>query len=170
MRPGRMLFSGLILLYLLAYLRGTALLVVLAMAAVGLLWRTRHGRAPAAAGAWAGWDANNRSVTEPLTAEVVEPDGGWPPTTTVVQGVPEPVLADHPSGFAVLVELRDRAGRQAMLQLEAAHPGDVDLERLVHQALSQAAGRAGWQLQRWQPVTDDLFASAGWDGAEGWDQ
>ena len=81
---------------------------------------------------------------------------------TLVHGVPEPV-ADQPVGFAALVTLGDRAGRQAMLQIEATYPAEADLEELVRQALGQAARRGGWQLQRWQPVTDAAF---GPDGSE----
>ena len=40
MRPGRVLFGGLVLLYLLAYLRGTALLVAVAATVGLLLWRS----------------------------------------------------------------------------------------------------------------------------------
>jgi hypothetical protein len=85
-----------------------------------------------------------------------------------VHGMPQPLAARQPAGFAALVELRDAAGRQAMLQVEAAYPAEVDVERLVRQALTQAARRAGWQVERWQPVTDAAFAPAGWEGAGGW--
>jgi hypothetical protein len=86
--------------------------------------------------------------------------GGWPVPPLVVQGVPEPADA-QPVGFAALVTLGDRAGRQAMLQIEAAYPAEVDLEELVRQALGQAARRGGWQVERWQPVTDAVLPPTG---------
>jgi hypothetical protein len=169
-RPGRVLFGGLAVLYLLAYLRGSALLLAATAAAVWLLWRAlRAGGRTAGAGTGRepGWIVDDgRAATERLAAEVPETDR-WQLAPTVVHGVPEPLAADRPAGFAALMELRDHAGRQAMLQVEAAHPADVDLDRLVRQALTQAARRAGWHVQRWQPVTDDVFAPA-WDQAEGW--
>ena len=169
MRPGRVLLGGLALLYLLAYLRGTALLVAATAATGWLLWRGRRAsRQPIVGGAghhpgWVVDDAN--TATAPLAAEVVEA-GRWQLTPTVAQGLP----GAQPDGFTALVELRDHAGRQAMLQVEAAHPADVDLERLVRQALTQAARRAGWQVERWQQVTDADLAPAGWDQAEEWAQ
>ena len=100
-------------------------------------------------------------VTRPLAADVWDA-GGWRMAPTLVHGAPEPA-ADQPVRFAALVTLGDRAGRQAMLQIEAAYPAEVDLEELVRQALGQAARRGGWQLQRWQPVTDAAFVP---DGSE----
>jgi hypothetical protein len=168
-RPGRVLFGGLAVLYLLAYLRGSALLLAATAAAVWLLWRALRagGRTVGdGAGQERGWIVDaGRAVTERLAAEAPDTEP-WQLAPTVVYGVPEPLVADRPGGFAVLVELRDGAGRQAMLQVEAAHPADVDLDRLVRQALTQAARRAGWHVQRWQPITDDVFAPA-WDQAEG---
>jgi hypothetical protein len=93
--------------------------------------------------------------------------GGWPVPPIVVSGVPEPAV-DQPVGFAALVELRDHAGRQAMLQIEAAHPVEVDLEGLVRQALGQAARRGGWQVERWQPVTDAAFPPTGSEQVGEW--
>jgi len=84
--------------------------------------------------------------------------------------VPEPRVAGQPAGFAALVELRDHAGRQAMLQVEAAYPAEVELEQLVRQALTQAGRRAGWQLQRWRPVTDASFPPANGTQVGGWGQ
>jgi hypothetical protein len=86
---------------------------------------------------------------------------------TVVHGVPE-LAADQPVGFAALVTLGDHAGRQAMLQIEAAHPAEIDLEGLVRQALGQAARRGGWQVERWQPVTDAAVTPAGWEQVGEW--
>jgi hypothetical protein len=168
-RPGRMLFGGLAVLYLLAYLRDSALLLAATAAAVWLLWRALRagGRTAGDRGRERGWIIDDGRATERLAAEVPDTEP-WQLVPTVVHGMPEPLAADRPGSFAVLVELRDHAGRQAMLQVEAAHPADVDLDRLVRQALTQAARRAGWQVQRWQPVTDDVFAPAGWDQAEGW--
>ena len=85
----------------------------------------------------------------------------------MVHGVPVPA-ADQPVGFAALVTLRDRSGRQAMLQIEAAHPAEADLEAMVRQALSHAARRGGWQLERWQPVTDAAVTPARSERAGGW--
>jgi hypothetical protein len=157
-RPGRMLFGGLAVLYLLAYLRGTALLVAVT-ATVGLLaWRSRArgaGGRGGGGGASGGprWDVQDGwAATRPLATDVGDA-GGWPVPPIVVSGVPEPA-ADQPVGFTALVALRDHAGRQAMLQIEAAYPAEVDLEGLVRQALGQAARRGGWQVERWQPVTD----------------
>lgn len=162
MRPGRMLFGGLAVLYLLAYLRGTALLVAVT-ATVGLLgWRSRGTRGRSASGASSGprWGVQDgRVATRPLAADVRDA-GGWPMAPTVVHGVPE-LAADQPVGFAALVTLGDHAGRQAMLQIEAAHPAEIDLEGLVRQALGQAARRGGWQVERWQPVTDAAVTPPG---------
>ena len=170
MRPGRVLFGGLALLYLLAYLRGTALLVAVT-ATVGLLgWRSRGTRGRSASGGascgprWGVHDG--RVATRPLATDLRDA-GGWPMAPTVVHGVPEPA-ADQPVGFAALVMLRDRSGRQAMLQIEAAHPAEADLEAMVRQALSHAARRGGWQLERWQPVTDAAVTPAGSEQVEGW--
>jgi hypothetical protein len=168
-RPGRVLFGGLALLYLLAYLRGAALLVAVT-ATVGLLLRSRRtGGRTTGGGAsseprWGGQDG--RVAAGPLAAEVRDA-GGWRMAPTVVYGVPE-LAADQPVGFAALVTLRDHAGRQAMLQVEAAYPAEVDLEALVRQALGQAARRGGWQLERWQPVTDAAGTAAGWEQAGEW--
>ena len=168
MRPGRALFGGLAVLYLLAYLRSSALLLAATAAAVWLLWRARRAGGRTAGDSTPrerGWVVDDDRATERLAAEAPDMDHWLAPT--VVHGIPEPLAADRPAGFAVLVELRDQAGRQAMLQVDAAHPADVDLDRLVRQALTQAARRAGWRVQRWQPVTDDVFAPA-WEQAEGW--
>jgi hypothetical protein len=170
-RPGRVLFGGLAVLYLLAYLRGTALLVAVTATIGLLLWRSRAGGAGgrnAGGGASMGprWGVQDgRVATRPLAADVRDADRWMAPT--VVHGVPESA-ADQPVGFAALVELRDRAGRQAMLQLEAAHPAEADLEELVRQALGQAARRGGWQVQRWQPVTDAAVTPAGWEQVGEW--
>jgi hypothetical protein len=168
-RPGRVLFGGLALVYLLAYLRGAALLVAVA-ATVGLLvWRSRGARGRRSSGGasrgprWGVQDG--RVATRPL-AEVWDA-GGWRMAPTVVHGVPEPA-ADQPVGFAALVTLADHAGRQAMLQIEAAHPAEADLEELVRQALGQAARRGGWQVERWQPVTDAAVTPARSKRAGGW--
>jgi hypothetical protein len=167
-RPGRVLFGGLALLYLLAYLRGTALLVAVT-ATVGLLgWRSRGTRGRSASGASSGprWGVQDgRVATRPLANQVRDADWGMAPT--VVHGVPEPA-ADQPVGFAALVTLGDGAGRQAMLQIEAAHPAEADLEELVRQALGQAARRGGWQVERWQPVTDAAFTPAGSEQGGEW--
>ena len=168
MRPGRVLFGGLALLYLLAYLRGTALLVAVT-ATVGLLgWRSRGARGRITGGSGRGprWGVQDgRVATRPLATEVREADWGMAPT--VVHGVPE-LAADQPVGFAALVTLGDHAGRQAMLQIEAAHPAEIDLEGLVRQALGQAARRGGWQVERWQPVTDAAVTPAGWEQVGEW--
>ena len=121
MRPGRVLFGGLAVLYLLAYLRGTALLV--AVTTVGLLvWRSRGARgrrSSGGAGRGPRWGVQDGWVaTRPLAADVRNA-GDWRMAPTVVHGVPEPA-AGQPVGFAALVTLRDHAGRQAMLQIEAA--------------------------------------------------
>jgi hypothetical protein len=170
MRPGRVLFGGLALLYLLAYLRGTALLVAVT-ATVGLLvWRSRGARGRRSSGGasrgprWGVQDG--RVATRPLAADVRDA-GGWRMAPTVVHGVPE-LAADQPVGFAALVTLGDHAGRQAMLQIEAAHPAEIDLEGLVRQALGQAARRGGWQVERWQPVTDAAVTPAGWEQVGEW--
>ena len=171
MRPGRLLFGGLAVLYLLAYLRGAALLVAVT-ATVGLLvWRSwargAGGRTTGAANRGPRWDVQDgRVATRPLTTDVRDA-GGWRMAPTVVYGVPEPA-ADQPVGFAALVELRDHAGREAILQIEAAYPAEVDLETLVHQALDHAARRGGWQVERWQPVTDAALRPAGWEQVGGW--
>ena len=167
MGPGRVLFGGLVLLYLLAYLRGTALVVAVAATVGVLLWRSRGtGGRTMSGGAssrpsWTPLDG--RVATGPPAAEVVDP-GGWSAPPTVLQGVPEP----RPAGFAALVELRDHAGRQAMLQVEAAYPAEVELEQLVRQALTQAGRRAGWQLEGWRPVTDASFPPANGTQVGGW--
>jgi hypothetical protein len=169
-RPGRMLFGGLAVLYLLAYLRGTALLVAVT-ATVGLLvWRsvgTRGRGTGGGAGRAPRWGVQDGQVlTRPLAAEVWDA-GGWRMAPTVVHGVPEPA-AGQPVGFAALVTLVDRSGRRAMLQIEAAHPAEIDLEGLVRQALGQAARRGGWQMERWQPVSDAAVTPAGWGQVEEW--
>ena len=169
MRPGRMLFGGLAVLYLLAYLRGTALLV--AVTTVGLLvWRSRGARgrrSSGGAGRGPRWGVQDGWVaTRPLAADVRNA-GDWRMAPTVVHGVPEPA-AGQPVGFAALVTLRDHAGRQAMLQIEAAHPAEADLEAMVRQALSQAARRGGWQLERWQPVTDAAVTHPGSEQVGEW--
>ena len=167
MRPGRVLFGGLALLYLLAYLRGPALLVAVT-ATVGLLgWRSRgpHDRGASSGPRWGVHDG--QVATRPLAAEAWDAGGGWRRPATVVHGVPAPV-ADQPVGFAALVTLRDRSGRQAMLQIEGAHPAEADLEGLVRQAIGQAARRGSWQLERWQPVTDAAVRPAGSEQVEGW--
>jgi hypothetical protein len=169
-RPGRMLFGALAVLYLLAYLRGTALLVAVT-ATVGLLgWRSRGTRGRSAGGG-AGraprWGVQDGQVlSRPLAADVWDA-GGWRVAPRVGHGLPEPA-ADQPAGFAVLVTLGDRSGRQAMLQIEAACPAEADLEGLVRQALGQAARRGGWQLERWQPVTDAAVPPAGSEQVQGW--
>jgi hypothetical protein len=169
--PGRVLFGGLAVLYLLAYLRGTALLVALA-ATVGLLvWRSHRGAGGRTTGGGASrgprWGVQDgRRAIRPLAGDVGDA-GGWPVPPTVVYGVPEPTV-DQPVGFAALVELRDHAGRQAMLQIEAAHPAEVDLEELVRQALGQAARRGGWRVERWQPVTDADFPPPGSEQVGEW--
>jgi hypothetical protein len=169
-RPGRMLFGGLAVLYLLAYLRGTALLVAV-IAIVGLLlWRSRGARGRSAGGdasrapRWSVQDS--RVLTRPLVAEAWDA-GGWRMAPTVVHGVPEPA-ADQPARFAALVRLGDRSGRQAMLQIEAAYPAEADLEGLVRQALGQAARRGGWQLEAWQPVTDAAVTPSEWEQVQEW--
>ena len=169
MRPGRLLLGGLAVLYLLAYLRGTALLVAVT-ATVGLLgWRSRGTRGRITgdgSGRGPRWDVQDgRVVTRPLGTEVRDADWGMAPT--VVHGVPAPA-ADQPVGFTALVTLGDRAGRQAMLQIEAAYPAEVDLEGLLRQALGQAARRGGWQVERWQPVTDAAFTPAGFEQVGEW--
>ena len=45
---------------------------------------------------------------------------------------------------------------------------EVDLEGLVRQALGQAARRGGWQVERWQPVTDAAFTPAGSEQVGEW--
>ena len=170
MRPGRILFGGLAVLYLLAYLRGTALLVAVTATVGLLLWRSRGTRGRSAGGGasraprWGVQDG--RVATRPLAADVWNA-GGWRMAPTVVHGVPDPA-ADQPVGFAALVTLRDRSGRQAMLQIEAACPAEADLEGLVRQALGQVARRGGWQMERWQPVTDAAVTPAGWERVEEW--
>jgi hypothetical protein len=169
-RPGRVLFGGLALVYLLAYLRGAALLVAMA-ATVGLLvWRSRAtGGRPisAAASRRAGWAVDDTRVAATPLAGEGSHRGGWPTGPVMVRGVPEPRAAVQPAGFAALVELGDHAGRQATLQLEAAYPVEVDLEGLLRQALTQAGRRAGWRVERWQPVSDAAVAPDGWDQAGG---
>jgi hypothetical protein len=169
-RPGRVLFGALVLLYLLAYLRGVALLVAV-IATVGLLlWRsggTRGRRTSGSTSRNQPWGVQGgRSATRPLAADMWN-SGASPMPATVVRGVPEPAT-DQPAGFAALVELRDRAGRQATLQMEAAHPADAELEALVRQALAQAARRGGWQVERWQPVTDATVTPAAWGQVGEW--
>ena len=166
MRPGRLLVGGLALVYLLAYLRGPVLLVAVA-ATVGLLvWRSRA--TGAAAGSRPDWVVDDTPLaTRPLAGEGRH-HGGWPTGPVVVRGVPEPRAAGQPASFAALVELGDHAGRQATLQLEAAYPVEVDLEGLLRQALTQAGRRAGWRVERWQPVSDAAVAPDGWDQAGGW--
>jgi hypothetical protein len=172
MRPGRVLFGGLAMLYLLAYLRGTALLLAVT-ATVGLLmWRSRvrgAGGRGTGGGASRGprWDVQDGWVATRPVATDVGAAGGWPAPPLVVQGVPEPA-AEEPVGFAALVTLGDHAGRQAMLQIEAAYPAEVDLEGLVRQALGQAARRGGWRVERWQPVTDAPFPPAGSEQVGEW--
>ncbi len=171
MRPGRVLFGGLVLLYLLAYLRGTALVVAVAATVGVLLWRSRGtgGRTMSGgASSRPSWGVQEgRVATGPPAAEVLDP-GGWQAPPTVVQGVPEPRAAGQLASFAALVELRDHAGRQAMLQVEAVHPAEVELEQLVRQALTQAGRRAGWRVELWQPVSDAAaVAPDGWDQAGG---
>jgi hypothetical protein len=169
-RPGRMLFGGLAVLYLLAYLRGTALLVAVTATVGLLLWRSRGTRGRSAGGdasrapRWSVQDS--RVLTRPLAAEAWDA-GGWRMAPTVVHGVPEPA-ADQPVGFAALVRLRDRSGREAMLQIEAAHPAEIDLEGLVRQGIGQAARRGGWQMERWQPVTDAAVMPAGSEQVGEW--
>jgi hypothetical protein len=163
------LFGGLAVLYLLAYLRGTALLV--AVTTVGLLvWRSRGARgrrSSGGAGRGPRWGVQDGWVaTRPLAADVRNA-GDWRMAPTVVHGVPEPA-AGQPVGFAALVTLRDHAGRQAMLQIEAAHPAEIDLEGLVRQALGQAARRVGWQVERWQPVTDAAVTHPGSEQVGEW--
>jgi hypothetical protein len=168
-RPGRMLFGGLAVLYLLAYLRGTALLVAVTATVGLLLWRSRGTRGPITGGGsgrgpqWGAQDG--RVATRPLATDVRDAD--WRMAPTPVHGVPEPA-ADQPVGFAALVRLGDRAGRQAMLQIEAAYPAEVDLEALLRQALGQAVRRGGWQVERWQPVTDAAFTPAGSEQVGEW--
>jgi hypothetical protein len=169
-RPGRLLFGGLAMLYLLAYLRGTALLVAVTATVGLLLWRSAGTRGRRTSG---GASTEQRSGlqdgridTRPLTAEVRD-GGGWRVAPTVVHGLPEPA-ADQPAGFSALVELRDRAGRQAMVQIEAVHPAEVDLEEPVRLALGQAARRSGWQVERWQPVTDAAVRAAGREQVGEW--
>jgi hypothetical protein len=166
-RPGWVLFGGLALLYLLAYLRGPALLVAVTATVGLLLWRSRgtRGRSASSGPRWGVHDG--RVATRPRAAEAWDAGGGWRMPATVVHGVPGPA-ADQPVGFAALVMLRDRSGRQAMLQIEAAHPAEADLEGLVRQALGQVARRGGWQMERWQPVTDAAVTPAGWERAGGW--
>jgi hypothetical protein len=168
-RPGRLLFGGLVLLYLLAYLRGAALLVAVTATVGLLLWRsggTRGRSTGGGAGRGPRWGVQDSWVaTRPLATDVR--DAGWRMPATVVRGVSEPP-AGQPAGFAALVTLGDRAGRQAMLQLEAVHPAEVDLEGLVRQALGQAARRGGWQVERWQPVTDVAVTPAGWEQVGEW--
>jgi hypothetical protein len=170
-RPGWVLFGGLALLYLLAYLRGPALLVAVTATVGLLLWRSRGTRGRSASGGASSgprWGVHDgRVATRPLAAEAWDAGGGWRMPATVVHGVPGPA-ADQPVGFAALVMLRDRSGRQAMLQIEAAHPAEIDLEGLVRQALGQAARRGGWQVERWQPVTDAAVTPAGSEQVEGW--
>jgi hypothetical protein len=169
-RPGRVLFGGLAVLYLLAYLRGMALLIGLTATVGWLLWRSRGtgGRTTSGATVGPGWGLDDgRVATRPLAAEVGDA-GGWPMPSTVVHAAPAPLVAGQAARFAALVELRDAAGRQAMLQVEAAYPAEVDLEWLVRQALTQAGRRAGWRVERWHPVTDATFAPTGWDAVGGW--
>ena len=173
MRPSRVLFGGLVLVYLLAYLRGTALLVAVAATVGVLLWRSRGTGRRTTSGATRtrpSWTPQDGLVaTGPRASDVGDP-GGWEPLPRVVQAVPEPREAGQPASFAALVELGDHAGRQAMLQVEAAYPAEVELEQLVRQALTQAGRRAGWQLQRWRPVTDASFPPASWTQVGGWGQ
>jgi hypothetical protein len=165
-----MLFGGLAVLYLLAYLRGTALLVAVTVTVGLLVWRSvgTRGRGTGGGASRAPrWGVQDGQVlTRPLAAEVWDA-GGWRMAPTVVHGVPEPA-ADQPVRFAALVTLADHAGRQAMLQIEAAHPAEADLEELVRQALGQAARRGGWQVERWQPVTDAAVTPARSKRAGGW--
>jgi hypothetical protein len=170
-RPGRVLFGGLVLLYLLAYLRGTALLMAVAATVGVLLWRSRGtGSRTTSASSSPSWGVQAGQVaTGPPAADVGDPVG-WQPPLLVVQGVPEPRGAGHQAGFAALVELSDHAGRQAMLQVEATHPAEVELEQLVRQALTELGRRAGWQVQRWQPITDANFPHASWTRAGEWGQ
>src|SRR5206468_4233107 len=128
--------------------------------AIGPRWGVQDGRV-AAGPLVADEDAGGWRMARPEDA------GGWRMARPVVYGVPEPA-ADQPARFAALVTLRDHAGRQAMLQLEAAYPAEVDLEEMVRQALGQAARRGGWQVERWQPVTDAAVTAAGWEQAGDW--
>jgi hypothetical protein len=57
-----------------------------------------------------------------------------------------------------------------MLQVEAVYPAEVELEQLVRQALTQAGRRAGWQLQRWRPVSAAGFPPASWTQVGEWGQ
>ena len=170
MRPGRVLFCGLLMLYLLAYLRGAALLVAVSATGGLLLWRsggTRRRRTSGGASTEQRWGVQDgRVATRPLAAEVRDGDG-WRMAPTVVHGVPE-LVADQPVGFTALVELRDRAGRQAMVQIEAVHPAEAELEGLVRLALGQVARRGGWRVERWQPVTDAAVRAAGWEQVGEW--
>ena len=164
-RPGRLLFGGLAVLSLLAYLRGTALLVAVTVIVGLVLRRSRGTGSPSASGGATrgpGWDVQDgRLATRPLASDVGGADGQRM-APTLVHGVPEPA-ADQPVGFAALVTLGDRTGRRAMLQIYGAYPAEVDLEELVRQALGQAARRGGWRVERWQPVTDAAFVP---DGSE----
>ena len=164
MGPGRVLFGGLVLLYLLAYLRGTALVVAVAATVGVLLWRSRGTGGRTMSGG-----ASSRPFWGVQDGRVATGHpGGWQAPPTVLQGVPEPRAAGQPASFAALVELRDHAGRQAMLQVEAAYPAEVELEQLVRQALTQAGRRAGWQLEGWRPVTDASFPPANGTQVGGW--
>src|SRR5919204_4819604 len=100
MRPGRVLFGGLAVLYLLAYLRGSALLLAATAAAVWLLWRAlRAGGRTAGDGTGRdrGWIVDDgRAATERLIAEVPDTEH-WQLAPTVVHGIPEPLAAARPA-------------------------------------------------------------------------
>ncbi len=117
-----------------------------------------HHGPPGPGGPW-GWD-HARPAPNGHGAGAAGPrPGGRRAGRTAV--APDLVIAT--ATVAGTAHMRDQDGQPVVVRLQVRGPGNVDLEQVCRQAVTEVATRGNWWLEAWQPATD--ARAAGWDGA-----
>jgi hypothetical protein len=75
--------------------------------------------------------------------------------------VAAPDLVIATATVAGTAHLRDGDGQPVVVRVQVRGPGNLDLEQVCRQALTEVATRGNWWLEAWQPAT----GHGGWDGA-----
>jgi len=115
--------------------------------------------APGPAGPW-GWDQAWQAPNGHGTgAPGPRPRPGSRRASGRVAVAPDLVIAT--ATVAGTAHLRDADGQPVVIRLQVRGPGNLDLERVCRQAVTEAATRGNWWLEAWQPAT----GPGGWDGA-----
>lgn len=106
-----------------------------------------------------GWDQVGRGPRGQGTdAPRPRPRPGSRRASGRVAVAPDLVIAT--ATVAGTAHLRDRDGQPVVMRLQVRGPGNLDLEQVCRQAVTEAATRGNWWLEAWQPAT----GPGGWDG------